>query len=328
MLTAVLWYVSRHASDMGAAVNQLRSVRPSTLGLAMVAMVGVMVANGAVHRRALGCVGVPIPEWRAARLAAASHSINVVAPSAGLASFPLFMRAARQVERPAGAGIAGYLVASLVGRAALVVTGLVVLPVFVHSSLGLLLPTAAVVAYAGITAAKVSAAVAVSRRPESVERLMSRLRRSSARSRPDGAPWFEESVAMPMRGLWTEPRALAPALGWSLIGKAAGGVSVWIAVSAVGGTIPPGQAFAAFSLATTAGALSFVPGGVGVVDAALAGCLGRFGLPLVTAAAATIVYRLFQLWVPLLLGALGATALNGTNARTIELPALSRLIDA
>jgi uncharacterized protein (TIRG00374 family) len=320
VLGAAAWYLSQHWVDLAAAVSQLRSARPLAIVASAFVMTVVMVSNGAMYRRALGSVGVAIAPTRATSLAAASHLLNTVAPSGGLASVPLFMREARQGKHSAGAGVAGYLAASLVSRAALVATGVAVLPWFFHSSLGVVVPLIAVGLYALITGAKIALTVLVSSCPERSERWFDRLYRLIPARRHGQLRPLDDSFVSCLRDLKRGPGALVPALGWSILGKLAGGVSVWIAIVAVGGDIRPGPALAAYSLATTAGALSLVPGGVGVVDAALAGSLAGFGVPFITASAATVVYRLFQLWVPLAIGVVGASGLDRSHRLEHNLP--------
>ena len=71
-----------------------------------------------------------------------------------------------------------------------------------------------------------------------------------------------------------------------------------------------GFAFAAFvyAVAMLAGALSFMPGGLGGAEAAMVALLLWAGMPLPDAVAATVLIRLATLWFAVVLGlfALGA----------------------
>lgn len=68
--------------------------------------------------------------------------------------------------------------------------------------------------------------------------------------------------------------------------------------------LPIGALFAvgAYSLSLVAGALSFLPGGVGGAEAVLAALLGAAGTPLPTAIAATALCRLATLWFAVVIG--------------------------
>jgi glycosyltransferase 2 family protein len=57
-----------------------------------------------------------------------------------------------------------------------------------------------------------------------------------------------------------------------------------------------------YALATLAGAVSFLPGGLGVTEATMAGLLALFEIPKQTAAAATLIIRACTLWFAVALG--------------------------
>jgi len=82
----------------------------------------------------------------------------------------------------------------------------------------------------------------------------------------------------------------------------ADGVVLWAAASAAGVHL----SFDVILLATTVGVLAglvpFLPGGIGVVDAAIPALLHRYGVALDEAVAITIVYRALTLVLPMLAG--------------------------
>jgi uncharacterized membrane protein YbhN (UPF0104 family) len=65
-----------------------------------------------------------------------------------------------------------------------------------------------------------------------------------------------------------------------------------------------------YALATVAGSLALVPVGLGVVELTMMHSLTSSGLAIPQAAAALIIYRLFQLWLPMLAGLIGLVGLR------------------
>lgn len=86
-------------------------------------------------------------------------------------------------------------------------------------------------------------------------------------------------------------------------------------------TIP--FAFSVYALSMLAGALSFLPGGLGGAEAVMVGLLLWAGMPEAQAIAATVIIRLVTLWFAVALGvgvlAIGGTRLGNTKAAGAEL---------
>ncbi len=78
------------------------------------------------------------------------------------------------------------------------------------------------------------------------------------------------------------------------------------ACAALGSPIPFHFAIAGYILANIAATLSILPGGLGVFEGGSVAILSLLGLSPATALAATVLYRGFSLWLPLIPGALFA----------------------
>ncbi|WP_295448647.1 bifunctional lysylphosphatidylglycerol flippase/synthetase MprF [uncultured Thiodictyon sp.] len=91
----------------------------------------------------------------------------------------------------------------------------------------------------------------------------------------------------------------------------------WCCLTACGAHLTPGPFLAAFTFAATLGVLSLIPGGLGVFDAALLVMLTRLRVPIETAAAGLLIFRLVYYLVPWLIGLTLRTGLLARPAAPI-----------
>ena len=98
-------------------------------------------------------------------------------------------------------------------------------------------------------------------------------------------------------------------------------VVAWSCLAAAGAPTGPGIFLSAFTFAAALGILSLIPGGIGVFDAALLVMLSRAAVPVESAAAGLLIFRLVYYLVPWLIGLyLGSGLLARPGA-----PVLTRL---
>lgn len=95
---------------------------------------------------------------------------------------------------------------------------------------------------------------------------------------------------------------LARAFGYQLLIFALDAATLGVALRAVGVQLAPGAVFASFMLASLARTLGVLPGGLGTFEAACVATLHRVGVPVAAALAATLLFRGFSFWLPLLPG--------------------------
>lgn len=98
------------------------------------------------------------------------------------------------------------------------------------------------------------------------------------------------------------PSMLAIATLLSLVAWLAEAYAFYLALGWLGFDASPSFAFAVYALAMLAGALSFLPGGLGGAEAVMAGMLIWGGMGEAQAVAATVITRLATLWFAVLLG--------------------------
>ena len=97
-------------------------------------------------------------------------------------------------------------------------------------------------------------------------------------------------------------RALAVALGLSVVAWFLECLAFALILDGLGVTLPLRSATFVYAFASLAGAVSMLPGGLGVAEGSLTGLLAGLGTPLPEAAAATLLVRGATLWLAVALG--------------------------
>lgn len=80
--------------------------------------------------------------------------------------------------------------------------------------------------------------------------------------------------------------------------------TLYVLFLSLGQAVDPKTVFAAFVLASLAGTISLLPGGVGPFEAGSVAVFGWLGVPFALAFAGTLLYRVFTLWLPMAPGLL------------------------
>lgn len=113
-----------------------------------------------------------------------------------------------------------------------------------------------------------------------------------------------------LRDAWLLLRSGRPALLLGAIGyMALDAAALWTAFYALGDT-PDASTFMLAYVLGQLGGLIPLPGGLGGTDGGLVAALALYGSPVAEAAAAVLCYRLFQLAIPAILGALALISLR------------------
>src|SRR4051794_5861341 len=279
---------------VGEVRDRLTSADPAWIAVvaacSLASMLGFVRALWAAFDRV-------VPWRRALVLGFAEQGANVLLPAGGAGGPALGAFVMRRAGVPADLAdqrhAALFLVTSAVGFFALVLAGLAVrtgaLPG--HAS-----PAATLLPAAG-GAVAIALAAAFARREPPVAPGGGRLRTALWRLRR----FVHEGVRTTVRLLRHGDRLLiVGAVGYYAFDVAALGASF----QAFGGGGPPlGEFVLAYTLGH-AGALLPTPGGVGGTEGGLIAMFVAYGTPLGLAAAAVLAYRVFQLGLPLVLGAI------------------------
>ncbi len=288
---------------VGEVRDRLRSAEPGWIAVAALCSLGSVLSFVAAL---LGAFDRIVPFRRGLTLGLAEQGANVLLPAGGAGgpAFGTFVmrRAGVPPEIATERHVALFLITSAVGFVALTLFGVLeavgALPGDASLVATLVPAVAGVVAIAGVAA--------LSLMPE-------RPQPDPAR-RPAHVVWRLRGF---LRGGVRTSLVLLREHDALLIGGAIGYYALDIgalgaAFEAFGGGGPPLGIFVLAYTIGHAGAFLPTPGGVGGTDGGLIGMFAAFGAPLDLATAAVLSYRVFQLGLPAILGAISLVQIRGT----------------
>ncbi len=276
--------------------TRLRSAEPSWVAVVALSSLGSVLAFVAAL---LGAFGRVVPLRRGLTLGLAEQGANVLLPAGGTGG-PAFgtlvmRRAGVPGDIAAERHVALFLITSAVGFVSLAVFGTLVATGALPGDTSL--AGAAIPAVAG--AAVLAGAVAFSHMGAHDE--------PAEQRRIAHAVWrlqvFLRDGVRTSLGLLRDRDPLL--LGGAVLYYALDIAALGAAFEAFGGGGPPLGVFVLAYTIGHAGAFIPTPGGVGGTDGGLIGAFAAYGAPIDLATAAVLSYRVFQLGLPAVLGALG-----------------------
>lgn len=91
--------------------------------------------------------------------------------------------------------------------------------------------------------------------------------------------------------------------------------TLFLVLLSLGVFLNPAKLIVAYGVATTLGAISFIPGGLGVIEGALGLMLVNLGVPVEITITAVIGYRLISFWLMIPVGVYSTYSLNSGNKK-------------
>lgn len=306
VIVASVVFVATNGSMILAALVGLQgaSLLPVVLGvmLSLAAIANRGLLNLASHR----AVGLDAGARSMMRTATVSFAANKVVKSGGMSGLAVFLRHGRNRGHACSCVAASCLIAATASFAALGVllaTNLVLLALAGTLSGWWL---AAGAAFTGYTLGLVALAWSALRSRSTARSLWTRATSVSTRlrrRRPSPTPdhrvdEFYDALVLARAGLsWR--RVLVHAV----ISKALGAAMLLAATFAVGYPVTVTEAVLIYSAALAASLVSIVPGGIGFVEASIGALFITTGFPMAVAALAVGLFRVFDLWIPVAVGA-------------------------
>ncbi|MEU2350107.1 YbhN family protein [Modestobacter sp. NPDC049651] len=298
-------------ADLRAAGRAVRTGSPAWLAVLGGGLLVWWAAWALVHGTALRSAGAAltrrdVPEL--CRASVAAVALNAVVKSGGTAGLAALTRAGRRTGWPRRTVQQGYLLSVAAADAGfLVAVGLGLLVLLLHGPFTAVDAVAAG-AVAVLTAGRLALLVLALRRPALVQRLGAAgarvrdrlLRRPHRPLDPRAVADFTDGV----RRLAARPAAAVPPVLAAATVDGAAVLMLWAAVAAAGGGDHPAAALAGYLLGAMAAVLGPLPGGLGVTEAGTLATLVGSGVPTGAAVAGTLLFRLAEFWLPLVVGGL------------------------
>jgi uncharacterized membrane protein YbhN (UPF0104 family) len=319
--------LGRHRNEIPAVGAGLRAARPPLVAVAAALMLLWLAVLARLHTATQRAAGLAVRPAQLLASVVAGHFLNLVTKSGGTAGLSSLLADGRRRRQPAGRTAAAYLLSTVVLELAFAVTLAVALvAMWANGRLTRVEVVASAVfgLYAGGRIVLIVAAVrsrAALRALYCLPRqLAARIRRvraalplvgatEGARGAGDPPPvdhgaadeLFEAMVLIRHR-----PALVAGAFGHGLALQVIEVTMLWTVISAVGAGGGPVTALVAYSAAVLSSIVGLLPGGIGMVEVSVGAVLIGSGVAAPTAAAAVLLYRLFDLWLPIALGAVAA----------------------
>jgi uncharacterized protein (TIRG00374 family) len=298
MLAALVVFIVRNFGEAQKFAMLARQAQPWWLSLAILFQLGTYLCSGALWRAAALKGGYRLSLPVLARVSVEQLSMNQLVPASGMSGTLLVVRALRKRGVPAPVAMQTLLVdgfSSNLALAALSVLTAVILGLSgrAHPFILVIIALLAVF-YALIPVGIVWLLHHRTWKPPQWLR-----RRRFIRHLLDAIEDVDPAQVIDARLLLEV--SVYCVLVWLLDAG-----TLWAALLSVGTTVNPLAAFCALIVATLAGNVTLLPGGLGTFEAACTATLTLFGAPVEAALTGTLLLRGLTLWLPLLPGGVRA----------------------
>jgi uncharacterized protein (TIRG00374 family) len=277
----------------------------ANLALALPALlleVASVACLGQLYRRSLEPLGVVLPYREAERVALGMFTVSRVVPVGGPAAVVWGARELVALGVDRATATASLVLAGLMAMATL--CGLVLVAVVASLGLGDIsteYASGVVVAFAALTL--VAVVLRAAARSETVrDRLFGRAERLLAllRVKVQLGAWREAAGTV---GRALERRGTVRSIvQWSLANWLFDIAALYLLFVGFHHRVHLGAVVVALGVANVVAALPLTPGGIGLVEAGLAGIFAAFGTPAGVAVVVVLAYRLLSFWIPVFAG--------------------------
>lgn len=304
------FFVVRHASDASNLAAGLGALDLRFAGFGLVVSCLAMLNRGLLNRASHRAVGLEAEAGAMTRTAAVGFAAQKMVKSAGAAGLAVFVRDGRRRGYAPGTVAAACVLSA--------VSSFVALGVLLLSAIGVLALTgrltgwwvAAATGFGLYSTAVVVIGVALVRHRSATVRLWSRARRAWGRltRRPPrgSADDVPGDVFAALDEAWTRPGSLGSLLLHGVASKMLGALMLVAAVASVGLPVSPAAAVVVYATALGASMVTIVPGGVGAVEGSTTALLVASGVSVASATLAVVLFRFFDLLMPVVSGAFAA----------------------
>lgn len=285
---------------IGEVTAALTQLSPAVVVIAVVCQIGAVVTLAQVYRSSVGAVGGDLTPGSALNVSMSAFTVSRVIPGGGAVGGVVAAR--RMMAFGAGGAVATTAVVLMGTTAMVTLAGLVGLGALSAVFSVDLSPAYVVLitALGGVLVVVVAGVLAVLRSAAVRDRVLAGVERLLGPFNVDMSDWraaLEDIAADPPGG-----QQLGAIVGWSAINWAFDIAVVWLVFVDLGETVDPGVVLVAYGMANLAAALPLTPGGLGLVEAGMAGTFTVFGMAASTAVVGVLAYRILSYWLPALAG--------------------------
>ncbi len=309
-----------HLSELQSIVAQLRQARPEYIAAAAVVQAVFVLNLARFFVTSFRATGLKAHTPRFVLLTSASYLINLVSKTSGLGGLAIYVREAERNRDPIGRVSAAYLLTYIFGYAVFYLALLMALiAIYLRGSLTAAESTAAaVILTLGLGIGIVL--IAALRSAPTFERLLLILARSLNRlasviRRPaiiSEATIKREAgeVYAAVRAMKSRPLSFVPPLLHALGVEILSALLLFLVAQSLHANINLEIALIGYVLSLLFSMIAITPAGLGLVEASLSVLLISFGVPEANAIAVAVTFRLFDFWLPVLLGIVSLVVLK------------------
>jgi uncharacterized membrane protein YbhN (UPF0104 family) len=308
------WFIVANGQELRGVMGVLRHATPGWLAAGVVVCGMWLVNQAAFHAAAQRAVGLSASVRRLLVPSCAAVFLNIVVKSGGMAGLGALRSEGRTLAKPLGAVTAAYLLVAVTGEVGFAAVLAGAIAVMVADGILTAAEVLGVVVFLLYLGARLGLLLAAVRSREAARRVASAPTRLWARVRRLPPPRVDtraaDEVVDAVGVLRASPGQAVPVLAHALAVEGLGVILVWVSMEAVGIHARPALALVSYAVSVLFTIVGILPAGLATVELSMTAVLVSSGVVASTAAAAVILYRLFELWLPLGVGSLSARRLH------------------
>lgn len=319
LVVAAAFFVWTRRGDIPATRDAVTGAAPFWLIVAVVLGLAFMVNQAMFYGAAQRALGVRLPHRALWNGSNAAFFVNTVAKSGGLAGVASFSGEAKRHGLSHSRTVAAYVVVAVLGQLGFAMSLMVAIVVLVGAGNFTGIEAIAAIVFGVYTIVLTVSVVAGFRS----RRLLRWIHAAPTRAmRWIGARFGRVPSDHPvdttqadelfeaLQLLRRRPLSLTITFVHAVLVEVIAVAMLWAVLQAVGANAGPSVALVAYSISVMFLIVGVLPGGLGFVEASLGVVLAGYGIPVPTVAAAVVLYRLLELWLPLTVGAVAVRRLR------------------
>lgn len=300
VLGTLAYTVLLSAPGFDEAGQALGDIRPLALVAAVLVEAVALACQARVYGAAAAAVGPRLPYRDTLNVSLSALTASHLFPAGGAVGAAV---AANRLMTFGASPAAGAAAAALTGTLSVLTLGLILTLGLVVSWVAggvSLLTLVAAIGLVVVLAGVAGLVLTVVRSPSRGSQLLDVVARVLRRFRVDLDPWRSSLADI------TETPPSAASIGrimaWASIAWLADAAALWAVFAGLGHVLSPGTLLLGFSVEHVVVMIPISPGGLGLVEAGMAGTFTALGVPAGIAVTAVVGFRIVSYWLPVAVG--------------------------